>query len=310
MPMKITFLIPVCNERESLEPLAEGIAEHAAPHEHRILFVDDGSTDGSWEVLCRLHEQRDTVDLIRFRRNFGKSAALAAGFSRAEGDYVITMDGDLQDDPKEIPRLLEKLDEGCDVVVGWKQVRNDPWHKTIPSRVYNALVSRLFGLGLHDVNCGYKGYCIEVVRNVRVYGELHRLIPVLAADLGYSVTEIPVEHHPRRYGKSKYGFERFSRGAMDVLSVYFLSRYRYRPGHFFGKLGLGAVLLGVIGACAAGVAWAVFGHALPGIVLGVLSAGLLAGGLTVAAIGLAAEHLLRQHPPSDFAPYIEEERRH
>jgi len=316
--MRITIVVPVYNERESLELLAEGIARHASAHEHRIVFVDDGSTDGSWEVLCRLHEQFDTVDVVRFRRNFGKSAALAAGFRCAEGDCVITMDGDLQDDPKEIPRLIEKLEEGWDVVAGWKQQRNDPWHKTLPSRLYNGVVARLFGLDLHDVNSGYKAYRAEVVKSIHVYGEQHRLIPVLAAGLGYRVTEIPVEHHPRRYGKSKYGLKRFPRGAIDVVTVYFLSRYRHAPGHFFGKLGLGAGLLGLIIACAAGTAWTVLGQPFLGVALGVVSAGLLAGGCTAAAVGLAAELLVRlaaerdssQQPSTYPASYVKEERTH
>ncbi len=306
--MKISFVIPVYDEKETLRSLVEAITRHAAPHAFRILFIDDGSTDGSAEVLRALHAEHDSVEVLRFRRNFGKSAALAAGFSRADGDVVFTMDADLQDDPKEIPRFLAKLEDGFDVVTGWKEVRNDPWHKTIPSRVYNGLVSRLFDLDIHDINCGFKAYRAEVVKALDVYGELHRLIPVLAADLGYRVAEIAVEHHPRRYGRSKYGFERFSRGAADVLATLLVRRHRYTPAHFFGRLGL-ILLAGSLG-CAAGAALAfVVKSSLLLMLLWTASMALFAGGIVVVALGLLAELLLRQHPLENAAPYIVEELR-
>ena len=308
--MNITFVIPVYNERETLKPLVEGIAENIGPHECRILFVDDGSTDGSDEVLRDIHRCFPSVDVIRFRRNFGKSPALAAGFAKATGDIVITMDGDLQDDPKEIPRFVDKINEGYDVVVGWKAVRRDPWHKTFPSRNYNRLVSWLFGVPLHDVNCGFKAFRAEVVRNIRVYGEMHRLIPVLAANLGYKVTEIPVEHHPRRHGKSKYGVERFSRGAIDVLSVMFLSRYLHNPGHLFTRIGVWAIALAVVCACATCIEWLVFKMAFWGLIHGCAAVGLLVGGIVIVALGLIAELLVAQHPLKDPTPYIAEELMH
>lgn len=244
--MQVTFIIPVYNERETLRPLVEGIVEHTAPHRCHILMVDDGSTDGSHEEMCAIQQQHPELDVIRLRGNFGKSAALATGFALADGDVVITMDSDLQDDPKEIPRFLEKLQEGYDVVCGWKARRDDPWHKVYPSRFYNWFTSRLFRLHLHDVNCGFKAFRTEVVKQIQVYGEMHRLIPVLAHNLNYRVGEIPVEHHRRRYGVSKYGFERFTRGAADVLTMWFLCRYQYAPGHFFGKLGLYQFLLAAL----------------------------------------------------------------
>ena len=180
-----------------------------------------------------------------FRRNRGKSAALAEGFAHADGDVIITMDADLQDDPREIPRFFEKLNEGYDMVVGWKQVRYDPWTKTFPSRIYNGIAERLFKLGLHDINCGFKAMRTEVAKSILLIGDMHRLMPVLAAEKGYKIGEIPVEHHPRRYGQSKYGYERFVRGATDMITLYFLTRHRDAPNHFFGGWGLAAGGLGV-----------------------------------------------------------------
>ena len=307
--MNITFLIPVCNERDTIESLVEAIllqrGEHASEvasyrpaTDVRILFVDDGSTDGTLEKLRALHACFPSVDFIRFRRNLGKSAALAAGFARAEGDVVITMDGDLQDDPREIPRFLAKLDEGFDVVVGWKSVRYDPWHKVLPSRLYNAVVARLFGVALHDVNCGYKALRIDVVKNLCLYGDLHRLIPVLAADLGYRVTEIPVTHHPRQYGVSKYGIERFARGAADVFSTFFLTRHLDAPGHFFFRLGLGAAVLGLLL-----------------MAFGIAGGSLFSAGIVLLGLGLVAELIVKQHRSAkskddETAAYICEEHIH
>ncbi|MCC6489658.1 MAG: glycosyltransferase family 2 protein [Candidatus Hydrogenedentes bacterium] len=308
--MKITFVIPVYNERETLEPLVEGITQYVTPHPHRILLVDDGSTDGSHEVMCALRKRFDTVEIIRLRGNFGKSSALAAGFARADGDLVFTMDSDLQDEPKEIPRFLEKLAEGYDVVCGWKAVRHDPVHKTVPSRLYNGFVSWLFKVPLHDVNCGFKLLRIEVVRNIQLYGEMHRLIPVLAHSLNYRVAEIPVEHHRRRYGKSKYGFERFSRGALDVLTMWFLCRYRHAPGHFFGKIGLYQVLAGWVGIIAGAMLW-VWGGPQPLLGPILVIAGLVVastGTLTV-SLGLMAELVLRHFVRIDPALYIADDPR-
>ena len=223
--MKIAVVIPVYNERETLAPLAEQVRNHLSSHEHRILFVDDGSTDGSWDALRALHARYDDIDALRFRRNFGKTAALAAGFERADGDVVITMDSDLQDDPKEVSRFIGKLEEGYDVVCGWKVKRRDPWTKTIPSRIYNRVVSWMFGIELHDVNCGYKALRTDVAKRLPLHGDMHRLIPVLAARLGARVTEIAVEHHPRRWGASKYGIERFWQGIRDTLLIFFSKRH-------------------------------------------------------------------------------------
>ena len=300
--MKTTVVIPVFNERETLEPLVAGIAACLPEQEYTILFVDDGSTDGSYETACALHERTPAVEVIRLRRNFGKSAALAAGFAKADGGVVITMDGDLQDDPKEIPKFLEKLNEGYDVVCGWKQVRHDPWHKTIPSRIYNKFVSRAFRLELHDVNCGYKAFRTDVIKRIRVYGDLHRLIPVLAANLGYRIAEIPVEHHPRRHGVSKYGLERFARGAADVLALMFVCRYGHRPGHFFTTLGLacigGGALVSFL-ACLAGLSWKA---AIAVAALGLAGVGLM-------SLGVLAELWLYHGHADDPGMFVKEEER-
>ncbi len=226
--MQLSFLIPICNERDTLAPLVQGIADHVGDHAFRILLIDDGSTDGSWEAMCALRDAHAYVDLIRFRRNLGKTTALAVGFERIAGDIAITMDGDLQDDPKEIPRLLAKLDEGYDLVCGWKERRQDPWHKTFPSRVFNAGIAKAFGLPLHDVNTGFKAMRMKVAKQLPMRGNLHRFIPVLAAHFGHRVTEIPVAHHPRRYGQSKYGFFRIFQGLRDAAVLWWQLKVRHR----------------------------------------------------------------------------------
>ena len=219
--MTITFVIPVLNERESLVDLMAAIAEHAAPYDFNCIAVDDGSCDGSLGTLLDLAGEYEWLTAVSREGPQGKSPALATGFALAQGDLIITMDSDLQDDPKEIPRFVAKIDEGFDVVCGWKVKRRDPWHKVVPSYVYNAVVSRLFGLAIHDVNCGFRALHREVVESIHLHSELHRLIPVLAHQLGYRVGEIAVDHHPRRHGHSKFGCERFYRGARDVFGLYF-----------------------------------------------------------------------------------------
>ena len=222
--MKVCVAIPVCNEEATLEALAGGIAARLAAHDYRILFVDDGSTDGSFAELMRLREQNNRVDVIKFSRNCGKTRALAVAFAEADGDVVVTMDADLQDDPAELPRLLAKLDEGYDLVCGWKSHRQDPLHKTLPSKVYNAAINAAFGLAIHDVNTGFKAMRTEVAKSVTLYADLHRLIPIMAAQAGYRVTEIPVKHHPRRFGHSHYGMSRFYQGIRDAFRLWFRDR--------------------------------------------------------------------------------------
>jgi len=245
----ISAVIPVFNERESLPQLHAEIAAVAATNglDLEVVFVDDGSTDGSWGVIAELAAKHSWTHGIRFRRNFGKAAALSAGFKAAKGEVVMTLDADLQDDPKEVPRFLEALGGGLDVVSGWKRVRLDPWHKTMPSRLFNALVGWLTGVRLHDHNCGFKCYRAEVLREVRLYGELHRFVPVLAAARGFKVGEIAVDHRPRRFGHSKYGVRRFVKGFLDLLTVKFLTGFRQRPQHLLGSVGLLAFALGSLG---------------------------------------------------------------
>ncbi|CUT04097.1 glycosyltransferase family 2 protein [Candidatus Kryptobacter tengchongensis] len=242
----ISIVIPLYNEVESLPELYDQIKEVVKTnrYNYEIIFVDDGSTDGSLDVLKKIRQNDKNVKIISFRRNYGKSAALAIGFEYAKGDVVITMDADLQDDPHEIPNLLKKLNEGFDLVSGWKKKRYDPLTKTIPSRIFNFVVSTLTGIKIHDFNCGLKAYKKSVTQDIKVYGELHRYLPVLAHWAGYKIGEIVVQHHPRKYGKTKFGISRFLKGFLDLLTVMFTTRYFKRPLHLFGTVGLVIFLLG------------------------------------------------------------------
>ena len=253
----ISVVIPVLDEAESLPQLADELRAVAAANrlELEVIFVDDGSRDASWETIRRLANAGSRTRGIRFRRNFGKAAALAAGFDAAAGEIVFQMDADLQDDPAEIPNFLKALDGGFDVVNGWKRKRHDPWHKVWPSRVFNRLVSRMTGLRLHDHNCGFKCFRAEVVKQMKLYGELHRFIPVIAHADGYRVTEMEVQHRPRVYGRSKYGVRRFFKGFLDLMTVTFLTGFGRRPLHLLGGIGLVAFLLGMIGLSYLAVIW-------------------------------------------------------
>lgn len=253
----ISVVVPVFNEVGTLEPLHRELSELAEAHGYdlQIVLVDDGSRDGSWEVVQRLAARDARVVGIRFRRNFGKAAALSAGFDAATGDVIVTMDADLQDSPAEVPKLLAKLDEGFDVVSGWKLQRNDPWHKRYPSKVFNALVGKLTGVRLHDHNCGLKCFRRDVIHEIRLYGELHRFVPVLAAARGFRVGETAVEHRPRESGESKYGWSRIPKGLLDLLTVQFITRYGRRPQHWLGSAGLISLLLGVLGMAYLAVIW-------------------------------------------------------
>lgn len=253
----ISIVIPVYNEKESL-PILFGEIIAVAERERfdvEIIFVDDGSRDGSWQLITELARQRPHVHGIRFRRNFGKAAALSAGFHATHGDIVLTLDADLQDDPAEIPRFLEKMIHGYDVVSGWKRIRHDPWHKVLPSRVFNAMVSRVTGVNLHDHNCGMKCYRREVFGEIRLYGELHRFIPVLAAARGFHVGEIEINHRARKYGHSKYGVRRFVKGFLDLMTVKFLTGFGQRPQHLLGTIGLLAFFIGLLGVSYLTLTW-------------------------------------------------------
>jgi len=242
----ISIVIPLYNEVESLPELYQQIINvvRENKYNYEIIFVDDGSDDGSLDVIKKIRKGDKNVKFISFRRNYGKSAALAVGFEHAKGDIIITMDADLQDDPREIPNLLKKLNEGFDLVSGWKKKRYDPISKTIPSRIFNFVVSTLTGIKIHDFNCGLKAYRKEVTQDIKVYGELHRYLPVLAHWAGYKIGEVVVQHHPRKYGKTKFGASRFIKGFLDLLTVMFTTRYFKRPLHLFGSVGIFIFALG------------------------------------------------------------------
>jgi glycosyltransferase involved in cell wall biosynthesis len=246
--VEVSIVIPLLNERDNLRPLWAQIQAAMAPlgKRYEVIFVDDGSTDDSFQVLERLHAENPPLKAIQFRMNHGKSAALAVGFEMATGEVIITMDADLQDDPTEIPNLLNKLQEGYDLVSGWKFKRHDPISKTIPSKLFNKVTSVISGIRIHDFNCGLKAYRREVTDNIRVYGELHRYLPVLAYWKGFRIGEIKVRHHPRIHGKSKFGLSRFINGFLDLLTVSFLTKYTRRPMHLFGVLGLVLFLAGMV----------------------------------------------------------------
>jgi dolichol-phosphate mannosyltransferase len=256
----VSVVIPLYEEQDTLAPLhgkLDAVAQRAG-YSLQIIFVDDGSSDGSWSEIERLAQRDPRVQGIRFRRNFGKAAALSAGFEAATGEYVFTMDADLQDDPAEMPRLLATMeDRALDVVSGWKKVRHDPWHKVYPSRVFNAVVGILTGVRLHDHNCGFKCYRREVVRDLRLYGEMHRFVPVLADARGWKIGEVAVQHRPRQYGRSKYGIYRFVKGFLDLLTVYFLTGFGHRPQHLFGTFGLLCFSLGSLGIGVLTIGWIV-----------------------------------------------------
>jgi glycosyltransferase involved in cell wall biosynthesis len=292
----ISVVVPLLNEEHSLDALYHQLQAvlDARDEPWEVVFVDDGSTDGSLGVLTRLHDETTNVVVVHLRRNFGKAAALQAGFLEARGDVIVTLDADLQDDPSEIPQLLAKLDEGFDLVSGWKARRNDPWTRRLLSRVFNWATAVVSGVRLHDVNCGLKAYKAEVLRGMRLYGELHRFIPILASYRGFRVAEIPVNHRAREHGRSRYGLNRYLRGFFDLLSVTFMGRYRHRPLHLFGGLGL---VMGFLGTLVLTyltiikIGGAAIGHR-PLLTLGVL---FIVVGIQLVSLGLLSELITSQH---------------
>ncbi|MFC1844193.1 glycosyltransferase [Thermodesulfobacteriota bacterium] len=256
---KISIVIPIFNEQDTVVSLHEKILKVMIDNnitEYEVILIDDGSTDKSWSQIENLFKKyHKTIKAIKLRKNFGKSTALNSGFKEADGDIIFTMDADLQDDPEEIPRFIEKLDEGFDLVSGWKIDRKDPLSKTLPSKIFNKITAFIAGIKLNDFNCGFKAYRKEVVKNIKIYGELHRYIPVLANEYGFKVGEIPVKHHRRMHGHSKYGFERYTRGFLDLLTVLVITKYLHKPGHFFGGCGIISGIFGCAVLCYLVVLW-------------------------------------------------------
>ena len=257
--MDISVIIPLYNEAESLPELAQWIERvmNENGYTYEVIFINDGSTDNSWDVIEQLKEKNSNIHGVKFRRNYGKSPALYCGFERAKGDVVITMDADLQDSPDEIPKLYRMItEEGYDLVSGYKQKRYDPLSKTIPTKLFNATARKVSGIkNLHDFNCGLKAYCNEVVKNIEVYGDMHRYIPYLAKNAGYDkIGELVVHHQARKYGKSKFGISRFFHGYLDLMSLWFLSKFSYRPMHIFGLWGTLMFLIGLVSAIIVGAA--------------------------------------------------------
>ena len=292
------MVIPLFNEEESLLELSqrlESVLNSTAPNNWDVIFVDDGSTDGSFDALQRIHTRNERFTAIRFRTNYGKSAALALGFAEAEGDYVITMDADLQDDPSEIPSLITKIQEGYDLVSGWKRKRHDPWHKTIPSKLFNGVTSIMSGIKLHDFNCGLKAYRKEVVKTVQIYGEMHRYIPALAHMDGFRVTELPVQHHPRKHGVSKFGFSRFFKGYLDLITVMFTTRYVKRPLHFFGTVGTLFALIGFVTDLWLAIEWFLERTSLSNRPLALFGIAMIIVGVQLISIGLIGELIVKNN---------------
>ncbi|MBI3586348.1 MAG: glycosyltransferase family 2 protein, partial [Ignavibacteriales bacterium] len=292
----LSIVVPLMNEAESLMELYDQILRAVTPlrRPFELIFIDDGSTDASFQILEALHNNDKRVKVIRFRRNFGKSAALSVGFKEAEGEFVVTMDADLQDDPAEIPGLITGLLHNYDLISGWKQQRNDPLSKTIPSRFFNFVTAKVTGIPIHDFNCGLKAYRKEVVKEVDVHGELHRYIPALAHWAGYKVGEKTVHHRPRKYGRTKFGASRFLRGFLDLLTVLFTTRYIRRPLHLFGLWGIILFLVGLFIDEYLSIEWLLGKTSLsnrPLFLVGIL---FIIIGIQFVSFGLLGEMIIRQ----------------
>lgn len=290
------------NEAESLQQLYKEILGNLGEHSYEIIFVDDGSKDGSFGVMTDLAAQDKQVRVIKFRRNFGKAAALQKGFEIACGEVVFTMDADLQDNPAEISAFLEKLNQGYDMVSGWKKKRRDPWHKKLPSRLFNSVTARTFKLKLNDYNCGFKAYRRELVKELYLYGEMHRYIPALANSLGYRIGEIAVQHRARQHGKSKYGLERYLRGFFDLLTVRMVTHYIKSPLYLFGRIGLISTILGSVITLYLTIMKIFWGIPLsnrPLLLMGIL---LILGGLQFISLGLMSELIINRINPAQRLP--------
>lgn len=289
----LSLLIPVMNEAGNLpelyRQLTDALAKVDLPYE--IIFVDDGSADQSWSIIKELQQLDPRIVGLRHRRNFGKAQALANGFNVCRGDVIFTLDGDLQDDPNEIPRFLAKLEDGYDLVSGWKKRRHDPLGKTLPSRVFNWTVRKASGVQLHDFNCGFKAYRHDVTQSIRLYGELHRFTPVLASAEGFRIAELPVQHHARTWGSSKYGWSRLTKGFLDLITVVFLTQYRQRPLHLFGLPGLLSLFVGFLMGLYLTLDKFVFHNAIGDRPLLLLAVLLMVVGTQFFGLGLLGEYL-------------------
>ncbi len=303
--MDLSIVVPIYNEVENLRPLCQRVHAVLAPTDwsYELILIDDGSQDGSSELLAELHAEDDTLKVLRFRRNFGQTAALAAGFEYAHGDVIVSLDGDLQNDPVDIPRLLAKLDEGYDLVNGWRVNRQDPFlRRRLPSQIANRMISLTTRVKLHDYGCTLKAFRREVAKGLKLYGEMHRFIPALAGDMGARIAELPVSHHARTHGRSKYGLTRTLWVVLDLLTVKFMSSYATRPSHLFGFLGLIAVLVGGGITTVLGLQRLLFDVQLanrPILLLGIL---LLVTGVQLVTTGLIAEMLARTYHESQEKP--------
>jgi len=300
--MKLTFVIPVLNEEASLLQLYGEIVANCTGHEYEIIFIDDGSTDNSYNVMCELAARDARVKIIRFRRNFGKAAALQTGFNLAQGEVIFTMDADLQDNPNEIPSFLAKLNEGYDLVSGWKRHRHDPLHKVLPSRLFNFVTARTFKLKLKDYNCGFKAYKHPLEKELNIYGEMHRYIPALADSLGYRVGQIAVEHRARLHGRSKYGMERYLRGFFDLLTVKMITQYIKSPLYLFGRIGISSAFIGLLLTAYLTYLKLFLGQPLsnrPLLFLGIL---LILGGLQFVSLGLISELIINRFKQGNRIP--------
>lgn len=305
----ISFVIPVKNEQDSVQILYEEISKvvKSLNKSFEIIFIDDGSTDETFERLKKIHTSDKLVKVIRLRGNFGKSTSLQAGFEYSNGEIVFTLDGDLQDNPKEIPVFLNKIEEGYDMVSGWKKKRLDPSiTKVIPSRIINFLTRVLTGVQIHDINCGFKAYKREVITNLNLYGELYRFIPIIAAKQNFKVAEVVVEHRARKFGKTKFGWGRGIKGILDLLTIVFLTGYLRRPGHFFGTLGIISFFLGfIIGLYITYLRFATgsIQFRQPLLFLGML---LMIIGIQLISTGLLAEMMVFSKGKQDYSSVIKE----